>query len=65
MTSSSLLLAHAHFAFIFKEFLAADSVLAQSPHVLRRNMLSMSDIDLEAAALQQPVELERMTTLDD
>ena len=32
VTSSSLLLAHAHFAFLFKEFLSANSVLAISPN---------------------------------
>ena len=32
VTSSSLLLAHAHFAFLFKEFLSANSVLSMSPN---------------------------------
>ena len=37
VTSSSLLLAHAHFAFLFKEFLGKDSVLASpTTNILRR-----------------------------
>ena len=55
VSSSSLLLAHAHFAYLFKEFLNRDSVLAFSPGSLRRskysgefNILGSNSGDLEA-----------------
>ena len=65
VTSSSLLLAHAHFAFLFKEFLSGDSVLA-SPLSLRRHVSSgfCNQTDLEVAQLQQP-EIERIVSLDE
>lgn len=63
MTSSSLLLAHAHFAFLFKEFLGAYSVLATPPALLRKVSSGFgSQADLDMA--QQTPEIERIVSLD-
>ncbi len=51
VTSSSLLLAHAHFAFLFKEFLSKDSVLA-SPTTLLRRAQSSGDFGSQTADLE-------------
>lgn len=58
VTSSSLLLAHAHFAFIFKEFLSSDSVLA-SP-LMRRNHSSgqFSPNDMDQNRVETMVSLD-------
>ena len=58
VTSSSLLLAHAHFAFIFKEFLSSDSVLA-SP-LMRRNLSHdhFNQNDIESNRIETVVSLD-------
>ena len=66
VTSQSLLLAHAHFAFLFKEFLSKDSILASPVGFLKRAQSSgefgSTAVDLE---VNESPSIERIVSLDE
>ena len=66
VTSLSLLLAHAHFSFLFKEFLAKDSILASPTGLLRRSRASI-ELDATTATINGDSpgpDFERIVSLD-
>mmetsp|Transcript_8093 Transcript_8093/g.11249 ORF Transcript_8093/g.11249 Transcript_8093/m.11249 type:complete len:81 (-) Transcript_8093:581-823(-) len=67
VTSSSLLLAHAHFAFLFKEFLAKDSILASPTGVFKRSrqQAEFGEAANAHTSSEDAPDLERIVSLDE